>query len=65
MNLLAARSPEEFLRLQTSPSTSLMYPPNDDEPDLGQLDDDREVSAYQQAIELGVPDDVAQFLEDE
>lgn len=65
MDLLAARSSEDFLRARTSPSTSLLYPPSD-EPDLGQLgpkEDDVD-DAYQAAINLGVPDDVAQYLEE-
>lgn len=61
INLLSARDPSEFLRLQTSPSTSLLYPPSEPgEP----VEDTGPLSAYQRAIQEGAPDDVAQFVED-
>lgn len=61
MDLLSARSANEFLRTQTTHSSSLLYPPNDGpatEPEKPQ-------TAYQKALADGVPDDIAQFLEDE
>lgn len=59
VDALAARDANEFLRMQRASSTSLMYSPSEPAPE-----DDPPDDAYQRAIKLGVPDDVAQYLEE-
>lgn len=63
IDLLATRSPDDFLRVRTSRSISPMYSPSDgDEPDEPE-GSSAVGDAYQKAIDEGAPDDVAQYLE--
>lgn len=59
MDRLSSATTDDFLRMQRSSSTSLLYSPSETETaTVAELD------AYQQAINQGVPDEVAQFLEE-
>lgn len=60
INALSAKDVDEFLRMQRSSSTSLLYSPSEPEEPAEEPKPD----AYQEAIDLGVPDDVAQFIEE-
>ncbi len=64
LDQLSTTRADELVRMRTAPSitptsTSPEYPPTDGE--LGS--DDSEPDAYQAARDLGVPDDVIQYLE--
>lgn len=64
LDQLATTRADELVRMRTAPSitpssTSPRYPPTDDEPGP----DEPVTDAYQEAIKLGVPDDVAQYVE--
>ncbi len=60
MDLLSSRSAEEFLRTQTSRSTSQLYSPSEPV-----TEPERPKSAFEQAVAAGVPDDIAQYLEED